>query len=195
MKHAAGIVVAVALCALPAHGEQVELSATELHALTPIGSVPTKTDIEKIFPQNTVAELTAIAGATNLDFGVRLRAIRALPQFCLPACGTSPIHASLVTLLQSVSENDSDGKSLLLIRATIEALGAAKSNLSDDVNLLTPFLDSTNRDIRAAAAFALRDLCQQSAVTRLRNRYNIEAVPQVRLAISAALRDLSTCSN
>jgi hypothetical protein len=111
---------------------------------------------------------------------------------------TAP-HNSLLALLDSVPPADHVGTSILLLRATIEAIGIAKSPDNTIVTKLAPFLGHSSRDIRAAAAFALRDLCNQTAVTPLRNRYNIEmmptGIPQVRLAISAALRDLDTCSN
>ncbi|MBA3503410.1 MAG: HEAT repeat domain-containing protein [Deltaproteobacteria bacterium] len=197
MKRVAVIAVLVGLTALSAHGESIQLSNNVLHAMTPIDSVPTKQDIENIFPQNTASQLAAIAQDSNIDFGVRLRAIRALPQFCLPSCAGTPPHNSLLTLLASVPPADQAGTSILLLRATIEAIGIAKSPDPDVVTKLAPFLDNPSRDIRAAAAFALRDLCNQAAVTPLRNRYNIEmsptGIPQVRLAISAALRDLGTC--
>lgn len=200
----AGIFILVGLCALPAHGDQIQLSTTVLHAMTQIGSVPTKKEIEDIFPGNgnAVLRLTEIANDDNVDFGVRLRAIRALPEFCLPSCTGSSVHQSLVTLVENVRSeqaSDTSGKTTLLLRAAIEAIGVSKSSSASDVTLLAGFLDNPSRDLRAATAFALRDLCQQAAVTPLRNRYNIEmgvgGVPQVRLAISAALRDLNTCSN
>jgi hypothetical protein len=104
----------------------------------------------------------------------------------------------LVQILASISPADQAGTSILLLRATIESIGVAKSGDPNDVSRLTPFLDNLSRDIRAATAFALRDLCNSQAITPLRNRYNIElgstGVPQVRLAISAALRDLGQCS-
>lgn len=200
MKHVTILVFValVGLCALPARGEQVQLTKSVEHAMTPIDSVPTKDEILALFPTNTVSQLASLATSTSVDFGIRLRAIRALPQFCMPPCAGSAPHQTLVVLLQSVPA-DQEGKSILLLRATIEAIGIAKSGDPDDVLRLTKFLENPSRDIRAATAFALRDLCLQSAVTPLRNRYTTEilptGVPQVRLAISAALRDLGTCSN
>ena len=193
------VIVLLGLGALSAHGESIQLAPRVMHAMTPIDSVPTKEELTDLFPQNTATQIAAIAQDTNVDFGVRLRAIRALPQFCLPSCaGTAP-HASLLALLASVPPADQTGTSILLLRATIEAIGLTKSTDSDDVINLARFLENPSRDIRAAAAFALRDLCNQAAVTPLRNRYNVEmapgGIPQVRLAISAALRDLNTCSN
>jgi hypothetical protein len=198
MKRAAVIVV-LGLGALSAHGDSIQLAPSVMHAMTPIDSVPTKEELVALFPQNTATQIAAIAQDTNVDFGVRLRAIRALPQFCLPSCaGTAP-HASLRALLASVPPADQTGTSILLLRATIEAIGVSKSTDPDDVTKLAPFLDNPSRDLRAATAYALRDLCNQLAVVPLRQRYDTEmkpgGIPQVRLAISAALRDLATCSN
>ena len=188
----------VLVFALPARGEQVTITPSVLHGLTPIDTVPTKDEISRILPQNTVSQLAALAQDSGVDFGVRLRAIRALPQFCPTSCAGSTPHASLVNLLASLP-NDGAGKTILLQRAVIEAIGIARSGDANDVARIVPYLDSPSRDIRAAAAFALRDLCNPSAVTPLRNRYNVEMGPmgvsQVRLAISAALRDLGTCAN
>jgi HEAT repeat protein len=196
MKRIAGMVVLAALCALPAaRGDSVQLTTTVLHAMTPIGSTPSKKDIESIFPTNAVDELTEIAHSNSVDFGVRLRAIRALPEFCLPNCAGSIPYQSLTSLLATIVSNPQEGTSILLVRATIEAIGIAKSGLSEDVGLLAGYLTSTSRDVRATTAYALRDLCQPSAIPNLRAQYNVEAVMQVRLAISTALRDLATCAN
>jgi HEAT repeat protein len=196
MKRIAGIVALAALCALPAaHGDSVHLTTNVLHAMTPIGSTPTKKDIIDIFPQDTVARLTEIAHDNGVDFGVRLRAIRALPEFCLPSCAGTVAYQSLKTLLVSIVPNPQEGTSILLVRATIESIGIAKSGDPDDVGLLVPYLASTSRDIRATTAYALRDLCQPTAIDNLRTAYNVEMVMQVRLAISTALRDLATCTN
>ena len=184
--------------ALPTRAEQAPLPTID-HTLTPIDTVPTKDEIQKVLPTNTVGELAARAQDTSgmTDFGVRLRAIRALPLFCATNCaGTAP-HTTLISILDALQDEPQGGKAILLLRATIEALGVTRSGDPDDVSLLVPFLNHNSRDIRAATAFALRDLCDQQAVTPLRNRYNVEmgamGVPQVRLAISAALRDLGTC--
>jgi HEAT repeat protein len=201
MKQAWILPVAL-LCALPARGDQVQLPNDVKHALTPIDSLPTVDEIENVFPQpNTVAQLANLANdpdESHVDFGVRLRAIRTLPLFCPASCAGSVPHQTLVNLLAGVNSSDQAGKPVLLLRAIIESIGAAKSGASADVTRLVPFLEHPNRDIRAATAFALRDICNQAAVTPLRNRYNLEMGPtgvaQVRFAISEALRDLGTCS-
>jgi hypothetical protein len=170
------------------------------HTLTPIDSLPTVEEIQRVFPQpNTVSQLANIATSTdpNIDFGIRLRAIRALPLFCPASCADSTPHQTLLGLLHSATLSEQTGKNVLLLRAIIESLGAAKSGDPDDVGELIPYLEHPVRDVRAATAYALRDLCDQDAVTPLRNRYNIEmmtGVAQVRFAISEALRDLSTCT-
>lgn len=200
MKHAwiifAGLGVAL-LCALPARGDQIELTKEVVHAMTPIDTVPTKDEIEDIFPTNTVSQLAGIAQDAGVDFGVRLRAIRALSQFCISPCAGTQPHQTLVGLLAGINPSEQTGSNVLLLRAVIESLGVAKSGDSADVTRLTPYLDHPSRDVRAATAFALRDLCNQAAVTPLRNRYNVEigasGVAQVRLAIADALRDLTTC--
>ena len=63
----------------------------------------------------------------------------------------------------------------------------------DDVGLLVGLLDHASRDIRAATARALRDLCNSNAVVPLRMRYTVEPTEQVKLAISDALRILEQC--
>jgi len=195
----AAVLGGVAIGALGAQGDSINLTTSVMHALTPIDEVPTKDEIIRVFPTNTAVALADVATNTSNDFGVRLRAIRALPQFCVPSCAGSQPYNALLALLSSVPPTDPDGKTILLLRATIEAIGIAKSGSSADVTTLIPFLNNPSRDIRAATAFALRDLCLQTAVNPLREQYNREnlpgGVPQVRLAISAALRDLGTCGN
>lgn len=195
-----GIIAAVfggiALGALGAQGDPILITPSMLHAMTPIDSLPSKDEIIRLFPTNTASQLADVAKDANNDFGVRLRAIRALPQFCLPSCTGSPTQQSLLDLLHSVPPTEPDGKTILLLRATIEAIGIARSNDTAVVDdHLASFLGNPSRDIRAATAFALRDLCLQNAVLPLRAQYNVELIPQVRLAISAALRDLETCGN
>jgi hypothetical protein len=201
MRHAWIFPVAL-LCALPASGDPVQLTKDMQHTLTPIDSLPTVEEIQRVFPQpNTVSQLATIATTNNNDnefFGLRLRAIRALPLFCPASCASSPLHQTLVSLV-APNASEQTGKSVLLLRAVIEAIGATKSGTNDDVDLLVQYgLEHPVRDVRVATAFALRDLCNQRAVTPLRNRYNREmdatGVAQVRFAISEALRDLSTCT-
>ena len=197
MKRTSTILLLLAF-ALPTRAEQQPMTTKE-HTLTPIDSMPTKDEIIAALPTNTASQLAAIAQDSTADFGMRLRAIRALPQFCAANCaGTTP-HATLISLLDQHTPSTTKGKPVLLLRAAIEAFGVTRSGDPNDVSRLVPYLESTSRDIRAATAFALRDLCDPDAIAFLRNRYNVEmgptGVPQVRLAISAALRDLGTCGS
>jgi hypothetical protein len=130
MKRVAIIAVLVGLSALSAHGESIPLTINIMHAMTPIDSVPTKQDIEDIFPQNAAIRLAEIAQDAYADFGVRLRAIRALPQFCLPSCMNTAPHNSLLALLDSVPPADQAGTSILLLRATMESRRARTTRSS-----------------------------------------------------------------
>jgi hypothetical protein len=195
----AGVITVLALCVLPAHGGGEQ--ASELHTLTPIDTLPTKDQILNLH-SDPVPYLRGIAFAPDADFGVQIRAIRALPQFCntVPSCQTDtdanmhPSRAAIREVIASVSASDRAGRAVLRLRAGIEALGSVKSEKQSDVDVLIPFLGHSSRDVRAATARALRDICLPTAEAPLRNRYDEEPIAQVRLAISAALGDLAVCS-
>jgi HEAT repeat protein len=199
---AVGVIAILGLCALPAHGGDPP-TTPEIHTLTPIDTLPTRDEILNLHP-DPVPRLRELAldEQQNADFGVRLRAIRALPQFCnsVPSCqgdtdaNMHPSRAAIREVISSVSPSDRDGRTILRLRAGIESLGSVKSAKQSDVDLLIPFLGHSSRDVRAATARALRDICLPTAEAPLRNRYDEEAVTQVRLAISAALGDLAVCS-
>lgn len=192
------LALGLALAALPAHGADPAPSESEIHTLTPIDSLPTKDDIVKLTGPNAVPRLRELALSETVDFGVQLRAIRTLAHFCSPSCvpapALHPAHEAVLAVLASVPANDRSGRAILRLRAGIEALGLVRSGLDTDVDLLVGFLNDASRDIRAATARALRDLCNPQAVVPLRARFQVEQVAQVRLAISTALRDLGTCS-
>lgn len=201
----AGLLLLVALCALPVQGDALieGLSAAELHALTPIDTLPTRAALDGVLqapdPPQRILRLKEIAMSPTIDFGVRLRAIRALPHYCGTMCRSDgiatgdPAHLSVRKVFEGLDTSDHSGQAILRLRATIEALGATRSGLSQDVAVIVPFLDYSSRDIRVTAARALRDLCNPLALVPLRARYQQEQVDQVRLAISTALRDLGTC--
>jgi hypothetical protein len=205
MKLALPIVAVLSVGVLPAHSaDPPPLMPDELHTLTLIDQLPTRGQI-LAYNSDPVPRLVELALTKNvtIDFGVRLRATRALPQFCatsVPDCqadtdaNMSPIRATIREVITSNAVLPSTGQMLLQLRAGIEALGAIHSGKQSDVDLLVPFLDNPSRDIRFATARALRELCIPSAETPLRNRYEDEPVSQVRLAISAALGDLEQCS-
>lgn len=206
MRRLPGVIAVLALSGLPARGADPELLEIEKHTLTQIDSIPTKAQIEAAAAQAAeppVQRLRDLALSSTIDFGVQLRAIRALPQFCqaqLPHCDDDsdvdmhPIRITVRDVIASVPANVQAGPSILRLRAGIESLGAVGSGEQSDVDLLVPFLDHPSRDIRFATARALRELCIPTAITPLRNRYDVESIAQVRLAISAALGDLAQCS-
>ena len=190
-----GGVLLIVVCALPAHGDHVSVSPQVAYTLTRIESLPTKDDLLRVF-SDPVPQLRDIALNAAADFGVRLGAIRALPLFCPIAtpCGSTPAHLAILDVLASIDRSQREGTSVLALRAAIEALGIARSGNPGDVDTIVPLLAHGSRDVRAAAAHALRDLCDTRAIVPLRARLQVEQVAQVRLAISAALRDLDQCS-
>ncbi|MGE0396089.1 MAG: HEAT repeat domain-containing protein [Kofleriaceae bacterium] len=161
-------------------------------ALTPIDSQPTTQQLNLVHnnsEQEALDNLQEIALGDGVDTGVQLRAVRALVQYCKSPCGSHEAHDTLVTLIGTPKYRDSRaGRDLLVLRATIEAIGVLR--VVDDMNLLLPFLQHPSRDIRAATAHALRDLGNTQAITPLRTRYLVEDVPQVQNALSDALRVL-----
>ncbi|MCW5800768.1 MAG: HEAT repeat domain-containing protein [Deltaproteobacteria bacterium] len=196
----AAVAIAVALGAAPSAHSTVQLSTSVRHVLTSINELPTRDDLETAFqsqqpPVSALVGLEAIITNDAEDLGLQLRAIRSLPLFCTASCATDQAHVLLVGVVDRytnkvVSERTS--KDTLRVRAAIEALGVTK--IPNDLNLLKGFLENSSRDIRTTTVHALRNLCNADAIPPLRARYQHEPVPQVSLAISAALRDLTTCS-
>jgi HEAT repeat protein len=162
-------------------------------ALTPIDSQPTTQQLNLVHnnsEEEALDNLQDIAlGDDSIDTGVRLRAVRALTQYCKSPCGTHEAHGTLAQLIVLPKYRDARaGRDLLVLRATIESIGVLR--VVDDMDLLLPFLQHASRDIRAATAHALRDLGNTQAITPLRARYLVEDVPQVQNALSDALRVL-----
>jgi hypothetical protein len=162
-------------------------------ALTPIDSQPTTQQLNLVHnnsEQEALDNLQEIAlGDDTVDTGVKLRAVRALVQYCKAPCGSHEAHDTLLTLIGMPKYRDARaGRDLLVLRATIEAIGVLR--VVTDMNVLLPFLQNPSRDIRAATAHALRDLGNTQAITPLRTRYLVEDVPQVQNALSDALRVL-----
>lgn len=184
------------LCALPARGDVTSLPQPVVDALTPIDTVPTMSQLQDAFGTNVRDQLRSIATDPMQDFGIQLRAIRALPAYCTNKClPGDPAHDTLTQLIAAYALSQHAPRDLLQLRAAVEALGVARSGDSSDVDLLVPQLNNTNRDVRAAVARALGNICNTQAELPLKNRYNIEPTDQVRLAISTALRDLKQCVN
>jgi HEAT repeat protein len=195
-----GVAALVALCALPAHGQQPTLTPKVLYGLTSIDTAPTREDLQSILesPANELSLLRQYALGTNVDFGVRLRATRALSHFCME----QPVEcrATLTAVFDDIDASpDSPGK-ILRRRAAIEALGDTRTGDPADVPRLLSFLDDPSRDIRVAAVRALRDRCIPTAIQPLRDRLRsgpsrvpVETVEQVRKAIEVAIDVLGQC--
>lgn len=167
-----------------------------LDTLTPFDSLPSSQQITKVFndsPTDALAGLQAIAHppATAVRYpGVQLRAVRALIHYCATPCTElDPAHMTLVEIASDpLYRNSRVGSDLLILRATLEALGALR--VPGDVYRIADQLQHPSRDIRAAAARALRDLGNTQAIPLLRARMNVEEVDQVETALSDALRVL-----
>lgn len=143
-----------------------------------------KVQLDALLGASPVAELVAIADDDNTNAGVRLRAVRAIALY-----PSDEARAALTNEI-ALHGQSSSGVELLQLRAAVEALGLV--GLPGDVDTLVPLLDKEDsRDIRAAAARALRDLGSPTAIAPLRARLTKETVEQVRFAISDALRVLS----
>ena len=153
----------------------------------------------------TRAELDDTMGATPLqalvdralsepDVRIRVRALRALAHY-----PSDQAHSALLIVLDDpevAGTHDLDAAQMLVIRrACLEALGELGD--PDDVAVITEYLteEDTNgvcshRDIRAAAAHALRVLGSTTAETPLRAQQAVETCEQVDFAITEALRAL-----
>lgn len=180
-----------------AASDPVQLSQQATNTLTTIDSVPTRPQLDLAFAgsgQTPLASLSAIATNSGNDYGVRLRAIHALGKYCAatPCIDTDTAHVSLQTVIDA-NQTATSGPNVLLLRAAIETMGAMQ--ISGDEQLLVDLLDHPSRDIRAATASALADICNSNATVPLRVRYSRELTEQVKLAISEALRILGQCSS
>jgi hypothetical protein len=168
------------------------LSQLVQNTLTTIDTVPTQAQLDSAFGGQALTSLRAIARDSGADAGIRLRAIHGLVHYyCLggsPCSGPDPAHDAVAGLVDGSARS---GTELLIARAAIESLGPMQ--VASDISLLLPLLSHSSRDIRAATARALRDLCNTTAIPALRTRYQQETSDQVRLAISDALGALATC--
>jgi HEAT repeat protein len=190
MKHGWIVLLFVALAAAIA-AAATTLTQPVQNTLTTIDSVPSKKQLDNVFSGDALTSLSAIAKDTDEDIGIRLRAIHALAKYCGPCTDADVAHASLYDLITDLRDETS-GSSVLLLRAAIETIGAL--HVDTDHVVLEQLLDHPSRDVRAATARALRDLCNTAAITPLRIRYTSESTEQVKLAISEALRVLGQCS-
>jgi hypothetical protein len=182
------VALAALALATTAHGDGAQLSTQATNALTAMDTVPTPTELDSDFtdPLDSLAE---IAQGSGNDVGVRIRALHALASYCTAPCNnTDTAHVALVDFI-TANEPNQDGTTIVMLRGAIEALGPQR--VGTDLPLLVPLLSHPSRDIRAATAHALRDLCNTQAITPLRTQQAQESSDQVKLAISEALRVLS----
>jgi HEAT repeat protein len=180
-----------------AHGDTPVLTVQIQNTLTALDAVPTTAEIDSDFtdPGTALTSLSDIAvdpsATTGLPdgTGIRIRTLHALSSYCTSPCGSGdPAHVALTEFIKT-NEDDQTGTTIVMLRGAIEALGPQR--YANDLSLLEPLLSHPSRDIRAATAHALRDLCNTDAITPLRVQQAQESSDQVRLAISEALRVLS----
>ena len=197
---AVGCAILIGILAAIASGATA-LPQQATNTLTTIDSVPTREQIDQAFsssPQTPLQNLSALAtdADAGADIGIRLRAIHALAKYCAttPCIETDPAHDSLTTVI-TANLHQNGGSGVLLLRAGIETLGSMR--VASDAKFLIDrlLLDHPSRDIRAATARALSDICDGAVSTNpLRVRYSHEPTEQVKLAISEALRILGQCT-
>ena len=179
-------------------GPVLPLSNPQFDTLTPIDSVPSSQQITKVFNNSSAVALASLQQLANpgptdsVDRGVQLRSVRALINYCAtsPCTENDPAHLTLRDIADSPVYGEArTGSDLLVLRAALEALGALR--VTTDMDRIGRQLQHPSRDIRVAAARALRDLGNTNAIPLLRARYNIEEEEQVKTAISDALRVLA----
>jgi hypothetical protein len=201
------IAIAALLTTLRATGANAPLSPAESLTLQAIDQLPTRAQIDfAVQPAAGLDRLIELASDTTLDLGVQIRSIRLLPLYCQRPgenCGTDPVHDALIAMIQrDTSPLRQPGAAplpppdLLRVRAEIEALGATRSGLDDDVAVLTAaqpaLLGSPSRDLRVTVVRALRNLGNCKAIVPLQMLAAAETVTQVQNEIVGALQSLQT---
>jgi HEAT repeat protein len=146
--------------------------------------VPARTSLDQAAGTSAEGELLTLAGdqSGTVDTGIRLRAIRALADY--PGTTTSDTLTAIITANQAATGIDT-----LYLRAA--AISLATVDGAAAVPSLGPLLSHPSRDVRATTARAMAATKSSAAVPLLRDRLGEEPVLQVRLALSAAIRDLT----
>jgi hypothetical protein len=206
-------VLAALLCAVPATGSGTDPSPAQIDALTVVDAPPSRAVVDRAFasgpgPTPGLDALLALARSPTQDLGLQIRALRALPQYCLPTCAGTVVHDALVrivgdyrTQLAAAALSPQD---MLRLRAAMEALGATRSGLQGDVDLLTApvLLHHPSRDVQVTTVHALRNLCSPDLCSHdacLQDANAVRALrtgadTQVDAAINRALADLAPCA-
>lgn len=186
--------IALALFAGSVAAGSTELPQKVQEVLTLIDSLPTQVDLDLAFTDHAgamhgLATIATDPGATDsASRNARLHAISALSGYCAPPCADAlnEAHAALRSII-TTTEGAATGFDAVVLRAAIEAIGPQRG---DDLDILIPQLQSSSRDIRAAVAHSLRDLCNTTAIVSLRQQQQTETSDQVKQAITEALRVL-----
>jgi len=164
-----------------------QLSEEAIFALTSLEGVPTPAQLEALIPNalDTLRSHAKFPGSAQTK--IRLRAIRAISLW--PPSAENQLALKIV-LAEGLAQ--STGTSVLLAQAAIESLGRQAG--AEDTELVKAVSDSlthSSRDVRFAAARALRQIGATSALDALRARQYDEEVPAVRLAITEAIQALN----
>jgi hypothetical protein len=207
-------VLAALLCAVPATGSGIGPTPAQVDALTAVDAPPTRAVIDLAFssgpgPTPGLDGVLALAGDPTQDLGLQIRALRALPQYCLPTgCARSAVHDALAAIVDryrtQLAAAALSPQDMLRLRAAMEALGATRSGLQGDVDLLTApaLLHHPSRDVQVTAVHALRNLCSPDLCSHdacLQDANAVRALrtgadTQVDAAVNRALADLARCA-
>ena len=201
MRGARIVLVAIAI-AFVASADTVQLPAQVVDALSSIDHATPVEDLDTLGSGSSApaaaaaSQIAQVAANPNVDVGVALRSIYALSQYPQSVIGSSLAHDTLAQLVAAYISS-SRPTDVLLLRASIESLGPLRVSADADMLDCSPSstlagcpLDHPSRDVRTATARALRDIGNPSAIPLLRARLGAETVPQVKLAIAAALAAL-----
>lgn len=180
--------------ALPALADNAFLTQPVLAALTAIDTAPSVAAINSEFATPAIAQtsLASIAGDASVDLGVRIRAIRTLSAYCPTGCGAGTVHDTLLQLINATPAVTA-GSDVLVLRAAVESLGAARAVLPGDVATILPLLAHPSRDIRATVARTLRTTCSRTVLTAIISAQNSETTAQVRTELSTTVAALDDC--
>jgi hypothetical protein len=208
------LVLAALLCAIPATGSGVAPSSAQIDALTVVDAPPSRAVVDRAFssdpgPTPGLDALLMLARDPTQDLGLQIRALRALPQYCvMTGCAGTAVHDALARIvgayLAQLAAAALSPQDMLRLRAAMEALGATRSGLQTDVDLLTApaLLHHPSRDIQVTTVHALRSLCSPDLCSHDACMQDANAVralrtgadTQVDAAINRALADLAPCA-
>lgn len=188
---------AVLAVALPALADNAYLTDPILAQLTALDTAPSASSIASSYANPALAEtsLANIALDASVDVGIRIRAMRTLAGYCVNPCGTGTVHDNLMAVINAYQAHlPAAGSDLLLLRAAVESVGAARAIMPDDVAGILQLLAHPSRDLRATAARALRATCTRQVLTAVIAAQRTEASPQVLHELSSTEESLDACA-